>query len=352
MTWNDEGIFADATDPNFSNFTASGGAGLGRPHIMYNALTSKYVLWANTAGAYSTWTSPNPLGPYTLKGNVPVATGVSFGGDFTVRNVSGSAFISYSAFNFSAGGTIWPPFDQVQVLQELSPDYTNITGPQYSVTSAAHDQVDRSTEAADLFERNGTVYWTGSGTCGNCNEGILIVYRTTNIRSNVWERQIVSGNTCGGQTAGVLVASNDAGEKTYIHSTDLWRGDSSIILHGKNLQPLYFNDDGSVKNLDCDANATFKFTIQRGDGPQNSGKSGYFTDRSDPDQNYTFTCDLYQSNIYQTWQNSKSGILKEVGVNFGAINTTTPIRVSLYNFTSNSDFLSPGMFFVCRTSSS
>jgi hypothetical protein len=143
------------------------------------------------------------------------------------------------------------------------------------------------------------------------------------------------------------VASNDAGEKTYIHSADLWRGDGSLIFHGKNVQPLYFNSDGSVKNLNCDANATFSFTVQRGAGPQNSGKSGQFTDRSDPNQNYTYTCDLYQNNIYQTWQSSKGGVLKEVGVNFGALNTTTALQVGVYNFSSNSDFLTPCKFFAC-----
>jgi hypothetical protein len=315
--------------------------GLSRPHILYNALTSRYVLWANTAGAYTTWTSPNPLGPYSLKGNVPLAKGLSFGGDFTVRNVSGSAFISYSSFNFSAAGTIWPPFDQIQVLQELTPDYTNFTGPLYSITSVAHDQVDRSTEAADLWERNGTVYWTGSATCGNCNSGILIVYRTNDIKSNAWRRQIISGDTCGGQTSGVLVANNAAGESTYIHSADLWRGDGSLILHGKNVQPLYFNDDGSVKNLNCNIGATFPITIQRGAGSQNDGKSKQFTDQSDPNQEYTYKCDLNQRNLYQTWQSSKSGVLKEVGVNFGALNTTTAIQLGVYNFSSNIDFVTP-----------
>lgn len=341
MTWNDEGIFADVADPQFKDFLGPNGLGLGRPHIIYNGMTQSYVLWANTEGAFTTWTAPAPLGPYTLKGPVSRPQNVIFAGDFTVRNVSGSGWISYSAFNFSAAGTIWPPFNQVQILQELTEDYTNFTGTQYGITSSADDEVDRSTEAADLFERNGYVYWTGSATCGNCNDGILITYRTKDIRSNVWTRQIISGDTCGGQTEGVLVASNDAGEKTYIHSADLWRGDGTLRLHGKNVQPLYFNDDGSFQDLDCSPNRTFSFTVSKGAGPDSSGKSPSFTDGSDPNQLYTYTCDLYEYNFYQTWQSSKGGMLKEVGVNLGALNTTTPIQLGIYNFTSNSDFLTP-----------
>ncbi|KAF2671324.1 hypothetical protein BT63DRAFT_453725 [Microthyrium microscopicum] len=346
QTWNDEGIFADLTDPAFSSFHGDTGMVLGRPHMLYNEKTKLYVLWANSAGAFASWTSPNVLGPWKLIGKVPVPAGTMFGGDFTVRALNGSAFLSFSSFNFAAAGTIWPPFDTIQVLQELTPDYTNITtGPYSLITTAAKDQVDRSTEAADLFERDGTFYWTGSATCGNCNDGIMIVYRTRDLRNGPWTRQIISGDTCGGQSAGVLVASNSAGEKTYIHSADLWRGDGSIMLHGKNLQPLEFNADGSVKKLNCDPEASWKFSVRKGDGPQNSGKSVLFTDRSDPLQNYTYTCDLYINNVYQTWQSSKAGLLTEVGINMGALNTTTPFQIGLYTYNSNKDFLTPSVRF-------
>ncbi|QDS73458.1 hypothetical protein FKW77_008906 [Venturia effusa] len=343
MTWNDEGIFADLADPAFINYRGRDGLDLGRPHIIFNAATQLYILWANNAGAFATFTSPTPLGPWTEKGRVPVP--VQFGGDFTVRNVSGSAYISYSAFNFSAAGTIWPPFEQSQVLQELTSDYTNITGPMWSITSAANDIVDRMTEAADLWERDGLVYWTGSLSCGNCNDGLMVAYRTKDIRSNIWERQIISADTCGGQTGGVLATTNSAGEKNYIAAADLWDGDGTLRLHGKNLQPLYFNDDGSLKDLNCDPSAVFNFSIARGAGVENSGKSASFTDGSDPNQNYTFGCDLSRNNFYQTWQNSKSGVLKEVGVNLGAQNTTTPILLGVYAYKSNSDFLTPSVKF-------
>lgn len=339
MTWNDEGIFADLADPAFESYRGPNGLDLGRPHIIFNVATQLYILWANTAGAFATFTSPTPLGPWTAKGRVPVP--VPFGGDFTVRNISGSAYISYSAFNFSAAGTIWPPFEQSQVLQVLTSDYTNITGPMWSITSAANDEVDRTTEAADLWERNGTVYWTGSLSCGNCNDGLMVVYRTKDIRSNVWDRQIISGDTCGGQTAGVLVTRNSVGEENFVVAADLWNGDGTLKYHGKNLQPLDFNDDGSLKDLNCDPSAEFNFSIPRGVGVENSGKSTAFTDRSDPDQDYDYSCDLSRNAFYQTWQSSKSGTLKEVGVNFGAQNTTTPIQLGVYAFKANSDFLTP-----------
>lgn len=339
MTWNDEGIFADLADPAFVDYRGPNGLDLGRPHIIFNPATQLYILWANTAGAFATFTSSKPLGPWTAQGRVPVP--VPFGGDFTVRNVSGSAYIAYSAFNFSAAGTIWPPFEQSMVLQELTSDYTNITGPMWTITSADNDFVDRTTEAADLWERDGMVYWTGSLSCGNCNDGLMVAYRTNDIRSNVWTRQIISGDTCGGQTAGVLVTNNSAGEKNYVAAADLWNGDGTLKLHGKNLQPLYFNDDGSLKDLNCDPSAVFNFSIQQGTGVENSGKSAAFTDRSDPDQNYTFNCDLSRNAFYQTWQNSKTGLLKEVGVNLGAQNTTTPILLGVYTFSANSDFLTP-----------
>jgi len=125
-----------------------------------------------------------------------------------------------------------------------------------------------------------------------------VVDRTKDIRSNVCNRQIISGKACSGQIGGVVIASNDAGEKTYIVTADLWRGDGSLKYYSKNVQLLNFNTDGIVQNLNYDFSKEFNFTIFKGAGTANTGKT--FTDRSDPIQKYNYTCDLYKSNFYQT----------------------------------------------------
>lgn len=105
-------------------------------------------------------------------------------------------------------------------VQYLSDDYLGTTGEVFRITSAEDDEVDRTAESPDIFERNGLFYVTAFNTCGFCNGSLAVVYRSDNI-SGPWTRQVISERTCGGQIGSVTtIESGD--ETTYLAPVDLW----------------------------------------------------------------------------------------------------------------------------------
>lgn len=156
----------------------------------------------------------------------------------------------------------------------------NTTGVSYPVTSAAFDLIDQETESPDLFIRNGTYYVVASNTCGDCSGSIGLVYRSTSIKGP-WSRQIISAYSCDGQVEGVLPLTDPTTKETsYVwHSTSV-PGGPRIGWGGHIFQPLRFNEDGSVQDLDCAADATFSVPHTKGTGVVASGIASTATDGS------------------------------------------------------------------------
>lgn len=78
--------------------------GCGRPHIVYNTNSSKYILWANAGSSgYLVATSSSPTGPFVFA-NSTAAIDPQFDGlqpaDFTVEVIDGKGYIVFSALNF------------------------------------------------------------------------------------------------------------------------------------------------------------------------------------------------------------------------------------------------------------
>ena len=272
--WKYEGFLFDPFSPT-SPCNAAGGCG--RPHILYNSNSSQYVLWANAGSSgYQVATSDSPSGPFTFLPNT-AAIDPQFDGlqpaDFTVETFGSKALLVFSALNFRdpRAGSIWPPIFQTLHISELTDEYLNTTRVSYPVTSAAFDLIDQEAESPDIFTRNGYYYVSASNTCGYCNGSIGLLYRSKSIQGP-WTRQIIAGYSCEGQVEGVLPLTDPkSGSVTDVwHSTSV-PGGPRTGFGGHIFQPLRFNNDGSVQDLDCSTQAKFSVNFERGQGAVASG---------------------------------------------------------------------------------
>ena len=178
VNWQDHGNIL-TSDATATCFTSSGGCG--RPHMLYNNATQKYVLWLNgNSPGYYTATSDSPTGPFSLNSQralIDPQFDSLQPADFAVETHGKDAFIVFSALNFRdpRAGSIWPPIFQTIHVSKLTDDYLNTTGVSYPVRSSEFDLIDQETESPDIFWRNGLVYVSASNTCGYCNGSIGLV---------------------------------------------------------------------------------------------------------------------------------------------------------------------------------
>lgn len=349
QTWHPNGFLFDANTTEIQ--TLCGGeltGNCGRPHIVYSEATNTYVLWVNAnAPGYALFTSNSPTSGYTLSPNRALVRyqppGPFMTGDFSVAVIGGAGYIVYSLLDFTTtGASIWPPFDQSIYLQPLTPSLTNTTGTVSHILSPSKDLVDYEAESPDIFKRGDYFYISASNTCGFCTGTLLIIYRSTSI-AGPWTRQIISADTCGGQTTGVLtLPSPNNGSAVYLHQADLFSTapitGTRTAAHAHNFQPLSFNADGSITDLNCSPNA--KFTT-----PIIPGKTSYSglnaTDGSGELEAYKPTCNLPAHQLYQTWTSSKSGTLKKVGINIASAAPTSNLTLTLFRYPNNSALISP-----------
>ncbi|KAL1889757.1 hypothetical protein Sste5346_008745 [Sporothrix stenoceras] len=341
VNWKYNGILSD---------TVAGG----RPHMIYNAATDKYVLWVNVDGGYKVGTSSSPTGGFEyVEGGGALYPGIQeaglIGADHSVASFGDTAYLAFAALNFAdpRAGSLWPPIFQTMHLSPLTSDFINSTLDAFNVTSPAFDGVDQQTESPDIFIRNGTMYIVTSNTCGYCDGSIGVVYRAatpgTPNADTQWKRDIVSGYSCGGQVEGVLPLTDPTtGEVTYVwHSTTV-PGGVRVGFSGHIFQPLQFNDDGSVQDLDCSPKKQWQVPYTPGVGAVATGKLTEATDASPRFANYHPVCDSDRiASLYQTWTNSKTGVLREVAINVAAGYNQADFQVNVFAFSNLSDLVAP-----------
>lgn len=218
------------------------------------------------------------------------------------------------------------------------------------VISAASDLVDMEAESPDIFKRGDYFYVTASNTCGFCPGTLLILYRSKSI-AGPWQRQIISGDTCGGQSTGVLTLPDPKGGHTsYLHVSDLFSTAPQLgartAQHGHALQQLTFEADGSVQDLNCSAQHTATLSFAQSNA--SISKIGVATTASDSsDSNNTSTpniytphCNLPREALYQTWTSSASGILKSVNFNIAKNAPTGNLSATVFRYPNNTIFTS------------
>ncbi|QSZ30458.1 hypothetical protein DSL72_000012 [Monilinia vaccinii-corymbosi] len=356
INWSSNGLLFDPTESEMAKI-CEGAGNCGRPHIVYNPPSSQYILWLNAGSpGYLIMTSYSPTSGYALKstrallGHQPHPQ-TEQGGDFSVAVIDGTGYIAYSLIDFAAlGASIWPPFTQSIYVQKLTDDFMNTTG-NATVVRPVGDLVDDQTESPDIFYRDGYYYISASNTCGFCQGTILIMYRAKQI-AGPWTRQIISGDTCGGQSNGVLtIPSSTGGDGVYIHQADI---QASAPLagprnaqHGHQFQVLNFNSDGSVRDLNCSASLTT--TVKLPDANTTTIKRPTTKDiaknaalgSGNHHQDYYLNCSLPQNSLYQTFTSSKTGNLATVGVNLAGDAPTDNVTLTVFRYTNATALLSP-----------
>lgn len=334
VNWKSEGVLSEITG--------------GRPHIVFNPTSQQYVLWSNPSTGYEIATSSAPNSPFSTDGHGLAALDPQFSGlqpaDFTVTTIDDKGYLVWSALNFRdpRAGSLWPPIFQTLHVSPLTDDFLNTTQTSTNVTSAAFDLLDQEAESPDLFVRNGIYYIVASNTCGFCNGSIGLVYRSESL-DGPWERDIVSAYTCGSQVEGVLPLTDSVtNETTYVwHATSV-PGGPRVSFSGHFFQPMRFNDDGSVQDLDCTPGAQFTVPLTLGAGDADSGALTTAADLSPRFADYQPVCDtdLFQT-VIQTWTNSKAGTLSSVSVNLAAGGQATGVMVKVFRFSNVSDLQAP-----------
>ncbi len=242
-------------------------------------------------------------------------------GDFSVQVINRTGYLTASLVDFTTvGDSTWPPFLQSIYFQQLTPDMKKTMGSTSHVVSAASDLVDFEAESPDLFQRGDFTYITASNTCGFCTETTLVVYRSLAPLTGSWQRQIISGDTCGGQSTGVLTLSDpNGGATSYLHVANLFgtapETGTRTAAHGHALQKLTFNTDGTIQELDYTPTNPVAITFTPRSTNNTIGLAVSATDGSGENQIYIPSCNLPTNFLYQTWVSSKSGSLTEVGFN-------------------------------------
>lgn len=334
VNWKFEGVLSEITG--------------GRPHVLFNPTSQEYVLWSNPSTGYEIATSSAPNSPFSTDGHGLAALDPQLSGlqpaDFTVTTIDDKGYLVWSALNFRdpRAGSLWPPIFQTLHVSPLTDDFLNTTQTSTNVTSAEFDLLDQEAESPDLFVRNGIYYIVASNTCGFCNGSVGLVYRSESI-DGPWERDIVSAYTCGSQVEGVLPLTDPVtNETTYVWHATAVPGGPRVSFSGHFFQPLRFNDDGSVQDLDCTPGAQFTVPLALGGGDADSGALTTATDLSPRFADYQPVCDtdLFQT-VIQTWTNSKAGTLSSVSVNLAAGGQATGVMVKVFRFSNVTDLQAP-----------
>ncbi|KAI9053403.1 hypothetical protein LZ554_002361 [Drepanopeziza brunnea f. sp. 'monogermtubi'] len=344
-----------------------------RPKVIYNEKTQKYVFYGFAARIFGpagvpVFTSDSLTSGYTFAGEMvpeyaPAGWGVE---DLGLSVFDGKAYLTSTGWNLTALateggiGSIWPPFINPVLVQELSEDFLQASGPSYPVHQAGTDfpilpnstnLIDGQFQAPDLFRRGDTYYVIGSGTCSFCPGTTTLAYRSSS-PSGPWTRQIVeSGNTCGGQAMGVMTvpAVAPGTQGAFVYHADSFStaplGGHITASKGHAFWPLSFASDGSIDPIDCSADKAFTIDAPPATAPftRNGGRALNATDGSgNYGAYYSETGLLTKRFLYQTWTSSRSGMLTEVGVNL-ALNAagSNPITIVVFTYPDEATLLSP-----------
>ncbi|KAF4635398.1 hypothetical protein G7Y89_g2700 [Cudoniella acicularis] len=378
--WHPNGFLFDPNTPEIQSFCTPPLSGnCGRPHIVYSPTTQTYVLWVNAGTpGYAIFTSSSPTSGYILSEDRALVgyqpPGPFMAGDFSVAVINGTGYVRffsqhstivYSLIDFTTtGASIWPPFLQSLYLQPLTPTLTNTTGNTTHIISAAADLVDFEAESPDIFQRGDYYYITASNTCGFCTGTLLLVYRSkTPLISTSWSRQILSSDTCGGQSTGVLTlpdpsCPNNPSKNSYLHQADLFAtaplSGTRTAAHAHQFQLLNFASDGSVLDLDCSLNKRVSIPLVAGVLAPSTNSSTTNTTTGETDLFLTATdgtalqplhwkgiCNLPTYQLYQTFSASKTGVLQTISLNIAGDFPSGNLTVTVFRYENNTNFFTP-----------
>jgi len=246
------------TSPDLSNWTNQGHvfqmaeSGLSPgvlfcPKVLYNNMTSTWVLWFNwisesggwSASYYAVATSLTPQGPFKIVNNVTTTLAYDDTGDFSLfQDDDGTGYILYTSHISGYSVT-----HQMSV-EQLTPDYLASMGASYNSGFFGAPGV----EAPAMFKRNDIYYAVFGNTCCYCQQGAPVVTHTATSPLGPYTTAPYNlGTSIPSQQTNILMYISPTGSE-YIWQGDMWQ---SALDHLKGHDfsywgPLSFDSEGNI----------------------------------------------------------------------------------------------------------
>jgi hypothetical protein len=236
-----------------------------RPHVVYNAATKQYVMWADGGGGqYLVATNPAPTGTFTRHGTPTMAGGLG---------VDLSLYVDDDGIGYVVHNTtqdLPPGMTADMVVEKLNPDYLDTTG-QFTRLGLGN------VEAFTVFKRDGVFHaLMADPTCAYCSGGTAEMTATSMLgpwsgawydpdgvdwNGNPqprWRGRIVNGDSCGGEPLGSLPVTGADGQTTYYFLSDRWNNRApNESLANLFIGPMGFGADGTLQSISCTSSFTF-----------------------------------------------------------------------------------------------
>jgi hypothetical protein len=285
-----------------------------RPHVVFNARTRQYVMWADGGGHYIVATSPTPTGIFTRQADPTLTIGGAVDESLFVDD-DGTGYVIHNTVQVEAGLTA------DMVVEKLTPDFLTTSGQ--AVRLGLGD-----VEAFTVFKRDGTYHALMSDpSCAYCSGATGEMTATSMLGSwsgawydpdgvhqsgraePRWRARIVNATNCGGQPL-ASIPITVAGSTSYYFVSDRWNHAANEGLANLYFGPMTFDGNGVLQNITCSDPASV--TVP--------GATGQYADPPDLDQSSGFDgfhhyCDLAgKVERQQRFVSSRSGVLSTVSV--------------------------------------
>jgi hypothetical protein len=336
--WTDRGLLFDAGTLVWQSRCAPPAFGCYRPHVVFNAMTSRYVLWVNgydNRSGFHVLTSTEPTGPFAEVAEPTLAVqgdGPGFNnGDMDVFvDDDGVAYLAYTDIR---GG-------HSQVVEKLDPAYTSGTGAYVRLAGSGYE------EAPALFRRGDVYYYVDGPSCPYC-AGTATLYRvSTNGPLGQWSvASTLNATSCGGQPSFVARLGS-----TYLYGSDLWRnGAANEALANYYWAPLTFTASGALNAFGCVGTVD----VDLAGGSAGSQVVPVDLDQSDGVAGFRTWCDIRAGwQRMQTFVAGRTGWLTTVSyTTFQNGNPDAPLQIEVYRVDTALQPAAPALVSVAVTAS-
>ncbi len=288
-----------------------------RPHVVYNASTGKYVLWADGGGHYIVAASPTPTGLFTRQADPSLSVGGAVDESLFVDD-DGTGYVIHNTTLDLAPGTTAD-----MVVEKLTADYLNTNGQ--SVRLGLGD-----VEAFTVFKRAGVYHALMSDpSCAYCSGGTGEMTATSMLGpwSGAWydpngvhqsgraepryRARIVNQTNCGGQPLASFPVASGTGTTTYLFVSDRWNNRApNESLANLYIGPMSFDSTGALQDISC-LNST-NVTVP---GPAGADTSPPDLDQSSGSAGFHHYCDI-AANVerQQRFTASRTGSLSALSI--------------------------------------
>ena len=235
-----------------------------RPHVVYNAATAKYVLWADGGGRYIVATNGAPTGLFTPQPDPVLAVGGAVDMALFVDH-TGAGYLVHNTTLVAAGLTA------DMVVEPLTADYLGTTGA--SVRLGLGD-----VEAFAVFERDGVYHALMSDpSCAYCagSTGEMTATSMMGPWSGAWydpdgvhqsgraeprwRARIVGADSCGGQPLAAFPVVDAKGRTSWEFMSDRWNDRApNESLANFFIGSMSFDTAGVLQPIACVASAKLR----------------------------------------------------------------------------------------------